>query len=333
MVVPVKFVSACAVSDTMAMIATIPDAVEGDAKFTRIYYLNLQTDELWHYVDWPDHEVVSVCLLRATEDRPRAGCAMTGGGRIEIAKSQGATYEDIPGAGLEGSRGLGDLTKIKEIGSRLFACGGMGQVYRRDPQGWVAIDDDIVGAARRLLEAEPDGGSDRATQMRQRVERPRALPNFNAIDGTSENDLYVCGLGGNLYHYTGSWEKVDIGRQNILTSIHTVSAEETWVAGQDGLVMRGSARAGFQSIGMLFPDSYVWSVRRFRGETYLGTLHGLYRLVGDRAVLVKSEGLDDRTHVIAMDSVGDDAMWIASDRHAFLHDGAGIKIYRHGDNP
>ena len=139
MVVPVKFVSACAVSETMAMIATIPDAVEGDAKFTRIYYLNLQTDELRHYVDWPDHEVVSVCLLHATEGRVRAGCAMTGGGRIEIANSQGATYEDIPGAGLEGSRGLGDLTKIKEIGSRLFACGGMGQVYRRDRKGGLPL--------------------------------------------------------------------------------------------------------------------------------------------------------------------------------------------------
>jgi hypothetical protein len=85
MVVPVRFVSACAVSGTMAMIATIPDDLEGEAKFTRIYCLNLQTDELWHYVDWPDHEVVSVCLRRAGRNRPRAGCAMTGGGQIEIA--------------------------------------------------------------------------------------------------------------------------------------------------------------------------------------------------------------------------------------------------------
>jgi hypothetical protein len=332
MVVPVRFVSACAVSDTMAMIATIPDDLEGEAKFTRIYYLNLQTDELWHYVDWPDHEVASVCLRRGSQNRPRAGCAMTGGGQIEIANSQGATYEDIAGAGLEGSRGLGDLTKIKEVGSHLFACGGMGQVYRRDPTGWVAIDDHLVKAGRALLEAVPAADSDRATQMRQRVERLRALPNLNAIDGSNEKDLYVCGFGGNLYHYTDSWRKIDIGRESILTSIHAVSPEETWVAGQDGLVIRGNGRDGFHTVGSLFPDSYIWSIRRFRGETYVGTLHGLYRLVRDRAVLVKSEGLDDTTPIIAIDSAGDDAMWIVSDRHAFLHDGAGVKMYRHGDN-
>ncbi len=78
MVVPVKFANACAASDDIFLIATIPDGLPDGGEFTRLYYLNPSTEDVWHYRDWPNHEVVSVCLRRAREGLSRAGCALTG---------------------------------------------------------------------------------------------------------------------------------------------------------------------------------------------------------------------------------------------------------------
>ncbi|MHC2219976.1 hypothetical protein ACVIGV_005426 [Rhizobium leguminosarum] len=53
MVVPVKFVVACAAADDIFVIATIPDELPEDTEFTRLYYLCPETEEVWHYRDWP----------------------------------------------------------------------------------------------------------------------------------------------------------------------------------------------------------------------------------------------------------------------------------------
>lgn len=62
MVVSVKFAVACAAADDIFFIATIPDELPRDAEFTRLYYLCPETEEVWHYRDWPNEQVVSLCL-------------------------------------------------------------------------------------------------------------------------------------------------------------------------------------------------------------------------------------------------------------------------------
>lgn len=257
---------------------------------------------------------------------------MTGGGRIEIANSQAAVYEEIEEAGLEGTRALGDLTRIRQIGGKLFACGGLGQVYRRDPDGWHAIDEDLVHEGQILFNAPNAPGIDQATAIRQRVERLKSLPNFNDIDGTAEDDIYVCGLGGNLHHYTQRWTRIASKTDRILTSLHVASFDDVFVAGQDGVVLRGNSRDGFRHLGTFFDGSYIWSIRKFRGEIYAGTLHGLYRIVGDEAILVRGDGLTETSPIIALDAVDNERMWVVSDRHAFLYDGSQVTQYRHQDN-
>ncbi|NEH55874.1 hypothetical protein GR198_09030 [Rhizobium leguminosarum] len=113
---------------------------------------------------------------------------------------------------------------------------------------------------------------------------------------------------------------------------HCISADEVLVVGEDGTVLTGNARAGFRSLGEFFPGDYIWSVRSFQGRTYLGTLHGLYVLEGSRVRLLTSGKLDGKTQVISLDSVSDNALWIASNRHAFRYDGNAFTFYEHGDN-
>ncbi|KAF5885884.1 hypothetical protein [Rhizobium sp. PEPV16] len=67
MVVPVKFVVACAAADDIFVIATIPDELPKDAEFTRLYYLCPEMEDVWHYRDWPNEQVVSLCLRRERE--------------------------------------------------------------------------------------------------------------------------------------------------------------------------------------------------------------------------------------------------------------------------
>lgn len=49
MVVPVKFVVACAAADDIFVTATIPDDLPEDAEFTRLYYLCPETEEARPY--------------------------------------------------------------------------------------------------------------------------------------------------------------------------------------------------------------------------------------------------------------------------------------------
>ncbi|MVA82724.1 hypothetical protein GOZ89_25345 [Agrobacterium vitis] len=334
MTVPITFVSACAASDDLLMIATIPDEIRGDNLFTRIYYLSLNSDDAWHYSDWADQQVVSVCLRRAKDDLPRAGCAMTGEGQIEIANSSRADYESISGAGLEGNRGLGELTKIREIGSTLFACGAYGQVYRRIATGWTAIDEPLVAAGRSILNAVTEVGSQSIEQIRKLTQNLSKVPNFNDIAGSSEDDVYVCGNGGNFFHYDGNnWANIDTETDLILTCMHCVSADEIWVAGQDGIILQGNFNSGFRNMGQYFPESYIWSIRKFRGEIFLGTVHGLYIFTGNGVRLVETPYLKGVSPIISIDSFSENGLWIVTNRHVFYNDGDQIRFYPHGDNP
>jgi hypothetical protein len=51
-----------------------------------------------------------------------------------------------------------------------------------------------------------------------------------------------------------------------------------------------------------------------------------------RVRLLTNGQLDDKTQVISLDSVSDNALWIATDRHAFRYDGNAFTFYEHGDN-
>ncbi|MBB4481143.1 hypothetical protein [Rhizobium etli] len=334
MVVPVKFVVACAAADDIFFIATIPDELPQDAEFTRLYYLCPETEEVWHYRDWPNEQVVSLCLRRQREGMRRAACALTGEGDIEIANSVEEIYEKISGAGLMGKRALGAVTRIREIGSTLVVCGNYGQVYRRDAIGWTPIDRELAELGKNALSLPfPDAASVSDDMLRQFTQSMRQAPNFNDIDGANETDIYVCGNGGNLFHYDGkAWAKIDTKTDAILTAMHCISADEVLVVGEDGTVLIGNARAGFRSLGEFFPGDYIWSVRSFQGRIYLGTLHGLYVLEGSRVRLLTGEKLDGKTQVIGLDSVSDNALWIATSRHAFRYDGNTFTFYQHGDN-
>ncbi|MEK1865282.1 MAG: hypothetical protein AAAC49_26230, partial [Rhizobium leguminosarum] len=169
--------------------------------------------------------------------------------------------------------------------------------------------------------------------LRQFTQSMRQAPNFIDIGGISKADIYVCGNGGNLFHYDGkAWAKIDIRTDAILTAMHCISADEVLVVGEGGTVLSGNARAGFHSLGELLPGDYIWSVRSFQGRTYLGTLHGLYVLEGSRVRLLTSGKLDGKTQVVGLDSVSDNTLWIATDRHAFRYDGNAFTFYEHGDN-
>ncbi|MBP1853425.1 hypothetical protein [Rhizobium halophytocola] len=334
MVVPVSFVAACAGADDVFIISTIPDGLEEEADYTRIYFLSPNGQDLWSYRDWPGHQAVSICVRKATAERPRASCALSEKGWVRIANSLGDKFEQIPGVGLTDGRELGNVTCIREIGTTLFVCGDYGQVYRRDASGWTAIDEELVALGRSVQDLPlPDEATLTDDILRQFTQSMREAPNFIEIDGTSEDDVYVCGLGGNLFHFDGvSWSKIETGTDGVLTGIHCVSEDEVWVVGQYGAVLRGNVRSGFQSLGEFFPENYIWSVRVFQGKVYFGTTHGLYVFANGRPQLITSGKLNERSPIICLDSFSDDVLWIATNRHAFRYDGSSFEFFEHQDN-
>ena len=186
---------------------------------------------------------------------------------------------------------MGAVTRIQEIGSTLFVCGGFGQVYRRDESGWKAIDGDLATLGRSALSQSLSGSeSFSASRLLELTQLLQNAPNFNDIGGVDETDVYVCGNGGNLFHFDGqSWVKIETGTNAILTSMHCVSEDEVLIVGKDGIVLSGNVRSGFRNLGEFFPGGYIWSVRKFRDKIYLGTLQGLYVLEGSRIRLLTSD--------------------------------------------
>ena len=92
--------------------------------------------------------------------------------------------ETIPGVGrsMPWSDGYSIVTRIREIGSSLFVTAADRKVFRRDPEsGWRLVSADIVADPR-----DPTTG---------RVDMA-AIRSFEGIAGSSEHDLYACGLGG-----------------------------------------------------------------------------------------------------------------------------------------
>lgn len=306
--VPVQLSAVCAVSDDIAYVAGFPDALAPHQRFTRLFAFNATTSEQWFHHDWPGQQVVSVCLKRAGEEGPRAVCALSEDGQVEIFNSGQRSVEVINGAGFgEGTRDLGPLRAIREVGGQLFACGSTNQVYRRS-RAWAAIDQAPVASALATMNAIVARAKGAASvpadddTLLALTQQARVLGNLEDIDGSSAQDVYACGMGGALWHWDGvHWVRMPVPSDEHLHSLHAVSADAVWVAGHNGTVLHGSRAAGFKNQMGHDVNDHLWCIRAFEGETYVGTAKGLFTCESGGLQQVKTphgiSGLPDRVKV------------------------------------
>ncbi len=251
-------------SDVLCLSAAI-DQFDPDEPYSRVYIYSARHAQPWRF--WQaDYIVTSVCTWEDPARQDRLLVSVSEEGDVTIMAGP-ALRERIVGAGLNqpDSKGWGYISDVRQIGSRLYACGFSGQVYvRQGPDRWVHQDDG-------LLQSTDQRGGEISPQV---------------IAGPDEENIYLAGcehLPGypaRLDFWDGrAWRRVDLppgtGR---LTGIHVVDKHDVWLCGDHSTLLRGNARDGFANVGALARDALFLSVVPFNGRIYIGSNLGLYQL-------------------------------------------------------
>jgi ribosomal protein L37AE/L43A len=310
----VSFIDGCVIERDFIYVASILDDVNPrESIHSRMSVYDEQSTKEWK---WFYHDlncnIISVCVKKRTDHEERKLCALSNEGEVEIfsAKDGTSILEKIPEAGLRLGN-LGYVTQIREIGKALYVCGANDQVYRKNSGIWESL-------------------SSAPLMHRSALDNEYSI--LTSIDGVDENDIYVCGLGGRIYHFDGKkWKKIEAEIDENLNCVRCVSAEEIWICGNNGAVLKGNAKDGFNDVSGVNDNDIFWSVAKFNQKIYLATTTKLYVYDGKNITHVISS-LKPELETFHLD-VADDVLWSFGTKDITFFDGVTWTRIDHPDNP
>jgi len=279
----VTFTKARIIDTTWFHMASSPDSDEPYTPFTRWFeYIKEEGGWEWQHHDVPWWGIATA--LYDVDDDPANGAVvnMSREGHVQLMFSDYMTEEKIAGAGVftEDARGWGYMSDLKQFGACLYACGDGGQVYKRIAEGqWEHMD-------KGLLQ-EP--GAEGITLL-------------YGLGGALEDDIYVVGSvcesgddQGVIFHYDGTgWNKIITLETSCLTRVYTESADRLWVCGQDGVLLMGNVRDGFQNVCEGGGGQHFLDLTLFKKAVYLVSTAGLYKYeldAPDQGIIPVATGL------------------------------------------
>lgn len=254
-----------------------------------------------------DLDTIVKSAIRAGD--PSAGYALGQDGVLSIARPGDFRQEYIADAGT-GKGKYGYVNRIRLIAGNFYVCGHAGQVYRRTSGGWVHMDDGLLKPAKQAKDAI----------------------SLYDIDGTGEDDIYVCGLEGILAHYNGSgWTRLDSPTDDHLERVHCVSAAEVYLCGgseEVGRLFVGSRDKGWQEYNIPTGGGF-WGLTVFKGTPYVCSQDRLFSLVNDDLVEIKPD-LDPPIRYFRLVSNAE-IMWSIGNEHLATFDGLNWERVHHPD--
>ena len=220
----------------------------------------------WNYFDLP------VTLSSATIFSPRknadeAAAAPTfvflseEGDVMHLPSGREAVTERIEGSGLwsDDSQGWGYMAAIAQIGSRLYACGSGGQVYRRSDSGvWEHMDSGLLRG-----KTDKDGIT------------------LETIAGPGEQEVYVGGWHANvndgvLRCWDGHRWAAAASDIRAISHIHAQRDDSIWACGRGGTLLHGNRVDGFKDVSELDDTRSYVGVINYDDQIFLATETGLY---------------------------------------------------------
>lgn len=288
----VRFLGADAARADLLGVLSVPVGYDGkDVAHTRFFMV---AAEKW--VHRPiEADIVSVVF----EDGPQGKCWWLLGkrGDVHTIRPSGLAQERIADAGT-GPGKLGYLSSIKLIDGELYASGYCRQVYKRESQGWVHIDQGIV------LDEHAMGYS------------------LNDIAGGDAGVLCAVGSDGEIaMRNNGTWTLLDSPSNAHLYAVCTDDSGRFCAAGANGTVLRGDA-SGFEVLctGEGVTDA-LWDIEFHNGELVVAATAGVF-VVRDGA-LVPFDKPEAPAHIgYKLAQVGDRLWSIGSHRIFCLAGGA-----------
>lgn len=268
-----------------------------ERKHTRIYILR---GHEWAHFDLE----FDLCALEGISSPRRRLYSLGTEGKLSIEGPGESFEEQIPDV-----HRYGELSSMSNIGGVLYACGIGGQVYRRGQKGWMHFDTGILQSASAVDSAH-----------------------LQCIHGTREDDIYVVGSGGLVWHYNGQrWSKIDQFTTANLHWVRCVSDREVYACGSDGAVFRGYLQKWEKLNVRPSSKEGFWCLEYFGGKVYLAGNLKLY-VVQENEVIRVDTGLSpapDGNRLHANDGV----LWSFGSYHLCFFDGKKWTYVKHPDNP
>ncbi|MES9941138.1 MAG: hypothetical protein ABW104_18945 [Candidatus Thiodiazotropha sp. 6PLUC2] len=298
--VPVTFLNAYSGRKGLLGIAAFPDMLPGDNVFTRFF---MHLDGQWGHADL-DFDAKSVSYLINQAAQTRAWWVLGKNGEVAKVNSSGTELEQIPGAGLNWEDAYGYVETIKNIADELYVCGYGRQVYKRVDDDWISISDQILT-------------HDKAT-------------GFFDMDGLDGNHIYAVGWQGEIYFYNGSeWLKDDSPTNSHLSTVCCLEDGTVWIAGNKGVVLRGSFNQWAEIRSDDFSDHW-YGMAAFQGKIYLAANQSLAVVDGEEIVPL-DVGLKKAITTNRL-FTKEGLLWSVGEKDILVFDGEAWREILHPDN-
>ncbi len=249
-----------------------------DAEHTRMARVNQSG---WGHLGDIDGIVWSVCAYEESD-----------GARTVIAACKDGLVRCYQGTATQDEQidiGSGSIFQVRRIGSTVFACGSLHQVYRRTDSAWDHFDSGIA----------------------EQPEQERR-PAFFGIDGAHEDCIYCVGRRGVIAHYDGQrWAMMESPTNASLERVLCLSEDEVYICGRNGLFFRGAGNQ-WESLGDPGYTEHFWGLTKFQDKIYVCSDADLFEFDGNALVKVDT-GLDGELSYYRLDATGDE-LWATSGR-------------------
>ena len=226
----------------------------------------LKTFDGMHAPPWVaeplDRCIVSICRYKYPDRDRSIFVSLSYEGDVGFIGKEEGYYEKIPGAGIDSDDAEhGSMDRIRQIGQRLYAIGMNGQIYRREgPGNWIHIDEGILSP--------------------RKGEGPLLLEDIN---GASESSIFIIGNRGFVRWFDGQeWTRIEVPTEEWLYAIHVEDADNIWICGKNGTLLRGNERIGFSDVSRIQDNDEFLSIAGYQGKIYLGTQNGVSVYDGHR---------------------------------------------------
>lgn len=281
-------------------VLAFPDSMPSGTNFTRFFTKNPQ--DQWFHTDF-DFDIKS---LTATLSPNRNSWWLLGknGEVVEIVIGGKTIVSRIEGAGLHTANRRGYLQAITNISDNLFACGYGRQVYQLIDGKWRSIADEILTNEIGI--------------------------GFYALDGINPSDIYVVGAKGEIFHWNGArWQKNQSPTSTYLAAIRSVSAEEHWICGNNGLVLQGQLD-NWKIIDSGGFEENWYSIEKFNGQIYLAGNQSLATVIDD-VIHPVDVGLGRKITTHKLHSK-EGLLWSIGEKDILTFDGQTWTEIKHPDN-
>lgn len=187
------------------------------------------------------------------------------------AADAGGDWEEEVDASKDGPSRRGEIRDMRVIDGVLYCAGMSRQVYRRIGRNkWKRMDAGVI-------------------QSRGNI----SVSGFNSIDGVSNDQLFAAGFNGEIWCRSGdAWTQMASPTNVVLNWIRVIAADRAFCAGQQGVLLEWDGIL-WKAVDLGGVSEDIWSVEWFRGNLFLATDAGLYRL-SPRYKLEKLKGLPEK---------------------------------------